>query len=64
MMTIARLDFAFVSNIGGYQHPNLSSVSELVDLCSGNTRKNKTHRHDGEAGQNFIPHDERTAVRI
>lgn len=41
------------------QHlPHLSSVGELVDLCGGDARNDHTHGHDGEAGQNFVPHDD------
>lgn len=35
----------------------LPSVGKLVDLCGGDARDDQTRGHDGEARQNFIPHD-------
>lgn len=35
---------------------HLSSVGELVDLRGGDAGNNQTHGHDGEAGQDLIPH--------
>lgn len=34
----------------------LSVVGELVDLRGGDAGNDQTHGHDGEAGQDFIPH--------
>lgn len=37
-------------------HRYLSSVRELVDLRGGNAGDDQTRRHDGDAGQDFVPH--------
>lgn len=36
--------------------PHLPVVHELVDLCGGDAGDDQTHRHDGETGQDLIPH--------
>lgn len=45
------------SHISSQHPPHLSSVDEFVDLCGGDSRNDQTYGHNGEAGQNFIPHD-------